>query len=70
MHILSFIFFELLNYLNIENIFLGNLGFNLTRSIICGSLAYYSYKNLNKINDKCLLNNDLNNDLILYHRNF
>lgn len=71
MHILSFIFFELLNYLNIENIFLGNLGFNLTRSIVCGSLAYYSYKNLNKIyNDKCLLDNNLNNDLILYHRNF
>ena len=70
-HFLSFIFYELLNYLNIENIFLGNLGFNLTRSIICGSLAYYSYKNLNNIyNDKCLLDNNLNNDLKIYHRNF
>ena len=71
MHILSFFFFELLNYYNLEKIFLGNLGFNLTRSIICGSLTYYSYKNLDNIyNDKCLLNEDLNNNLKVYHRNF
>jgi len=71
MHLLSYLFFELLNYYNIETVFLGNLGFNLTRSIICGSLAFYSYKNLNKIyNDKCILNDDFNNELIIYHRNF
>ena len=71
MHLLSFLFFELLKYHDIENIFLGNIGFNLTRSFICGSLAFYSYQNLNKIyEDKCLTNNDFNNELIIYHRNF
>ena len=63
MHLLSFLFFELLKYHDIENIFLGNIGFNLTRSFICGSLAFYSYQNLNKIyEDKCLTNNDFNNE--------
>ena len=71
MHLLSFLFYELLTYYHIESIFLGNLGFNLTRSVICGSLAYTSYINLNKIyNDKCLLNENFNNDLIIYHHNF
>ena len=54
MHLLSFIFYKVLNNFNIEKTFLGNLGFNLTRSIICGSLTYYSFKNLNNIyEDKC-----------------
>jgi hypothetical protein len=71
MHLLSFLFYELLTYYHIESIFLGNLGFNLTRSVICGSLAYTSYINLNKIyNDKCLLNENFNNYLIIYHHNF
>lgn len=71
MHILSFIFFNILNHYNIEKIFLGNLSFNLTRSIICGSLAFYSYKNLNKVYlDKCLVDENLNNNLKDYHRNF
>ena len=71
MHLLSFLFYELLTYYHIETIFLGNLGFNLTRSVICGSLAYTSYKNLNKIyDDKCLLNDTFNNDLLIYHHNF
>ena len=71
MHLLSFLFYELLTYYHIESIFLGNLGFNLTRSVICGSLAYTSYINLNKIyNDKCLLNENFNHYLIIYHHNF
>ena len=71
MHLLSFLFYELLTNYHIESIFLGNLGFNLTRSVICGSLAYTSYINLNKIyNDKCLLNENFNNYLIIYHHNF
>ena len=71
MHILSFIFFNILNYYNIEKIFLGNLSFNLTRSIICGSLAFYSYKNLNNVYlDKCLDDEKFNNNLKDYHRNF
>jgi hypothetical protein len=66
MHGLSFLFYELLNHYNIEKIFLGNLGFNLTRSVICGSLAYYSYKNLNKIyDDKCLTNENLIMNLLI-----
>ena len=71
MHLLSFLFYELLTYYNIENIFLGNLSFNLTRSVICGSLAYTSYHNLKKIyDDKCLLDENFNNQLIIYHNNF
>lgn len=71
MHLLSFLFYELLNFYNLEKVFLGNLGFNLTRSIICGSLAYYSYKNLNNIyNDRCLISSELNDNLKNYHRNF
>lgn len=71
MYLLSLIFYKVLNNLNIEKIFLGNLSFNLTRSIICGSLTYYSYKNLNSIyEDKCLENYELNEKLKNYHRNF
>ena len=66
MHLLSFLFYELLTYYHIESIFLGNLGFNLTRSVICGSLAYTSYINLNKIyNDKCLLKDKFNNFIMI-----
>ena len=71
MHLLSFIFYKILNNFNIEKTFLGNLGFNLTRSIICGSLTYYSFKNLNNIyEDKCLENYELTEKLKNYHRNF
>jgi len=71
MHVLSYIFYRGLNYFKIEKIFLGNLSFNLTRSIICGSLTYYSYKNLNNIyNDKCIENNEFYDNLKNYHRSF
>ena len=71
MHLLSFAFYKILNNFNIEKIFLGNLSFNLTRSLICGSLTYFSYKNLNSIyEDKCLENYELNEKLKNYHRNF
>ena len=71
MHMLSYIFYRTLNFFNIEKKFLGNLSFNCTRSIICGSLAYYSYKNINNIYlDKCLDNEVFKNNLKSYHRNF
>lgn len=71
MHLLSYTFYRILNNYNIEKTFLGNLSFNLTRSIICGCLSYYSYKNINNIYfDKCLTNEDFNNNLKSYHRNF
>ena len=43
MHGLSYLFYRILNNYEIEKRFLGNLSFNLTRSVICGCLAYYSY---------------------------
>jgi len=71
MHLLSFIFYKILNNYDIEKNFLGNLSFNLTRSVICGSLAYYSYKKIDTIYiDKCLDNKDLYNSLQIYHRSF
>ena len=71
MHALSYLFYRILNKYNIEKIFLGNLSFNLTRSVICGCLTYYSYKNLNNIYfDKCLTNEIFSNNLKSYHRNF
>ena len=71
MHSISYLFFRILNNYNIENIFLGNLSFNLTRSVICGCITYYSYKNLKNIySDKCLENDTLVNNLKDYHRSF
>ena len=71
MHSLSYLFYILLKKFNLENKFLGNLSFNLTRSVICGSLAYYSYKKIDTIYiDKCLDNKDLYNSLQIYHRSF
>ena len=71
MHCISYLFFRILNNYNIENIFLGNLSFNLTRSVICGCITYYSYKNLKNIySDKCLENDTLVNNLKDYHRSF
>ena len=71
MHALSYLFYRILSKYNIEKIFLGNLSFNLTRSVICGCLTYNSYKNLNNIYfDKCLTNEIFSNNLKSYHRNF
>ena len=38
-----------LNIINIKEHFLGPIGVNLMRSIMCGSLANNSYKNYNLI---------------------
>jgi hypothetical protein len=71
MHGLSFVIYNLLNIFNIENRFLDNIGFNMTRSLICGSISYYSYKNYNRIfDDKCLENETFSNELIHYHHQF
>lgn len=71
MHFLSYFFYRVLKLYQIEKQFLGNLSFNLTRSVVCGSLAYYSYKKIDNIYiDKCLDNQDFNNSLKSYHRSF
>ena len=71
MHSLSYLFYILLKKFNLENKFLGNLSFNLTRSVICGCLTYNSYKNFNIIyEDKCLENDKYFNQIKSYHRNF
>jgi len=71
MHGLNFFFYQLLNYYNIKEKFLGNISFNLTRSIICGSLSYYAYKNYSNVwNDMCLLDKSFNFKLIIYHNSF
>ena len=71
MHGLNYFFYYLLNHFNIKEKFLGNISFNLTRSVICGSLSYYAYKNYSNVwNDKCLVNTSLNNKFFHYHNNF
>lgn len=71
MHGLSYFFFRFFQYHNIEYRFLDNISFNLTRSIICGSISYYSYKNYNLLfNDKCLANEDFFNKLVRFHHLF
>jgi len=43
----------------------------MTRSLICGSISYYSYKNYNRLfDDKCLENETFSNELIHYHHQF
>ena len=41
------------------------------RSVICGSIALYSYQNYSKIfDDKCLENDKFKNQLVLFHDRF
>ena len=71
MHGLSYMIFKILNNYKIENRFLDNIGFNMTRSLICGSISYYSYKNYDRLfDDKCLINEKLNNELFNFHHMF
>ena len=61
----------LLNIINIKEHFLGPIGVNLMRSIICGSLANISYKNYNLIfSDKCILYNSNLEIFKNYHYTF
>jgi len=71
MHGLSYILFKIFQHFNIEHRFLDNISFNMTRSLICGSISYYSYKNYNRLfDDKCLTNEKFSNELIHYHHQF
>lgn len=71
MHGISYVLFRILNNYKIEKYFLDNIGFNMTRSLICGSISYYSFKNYSRIfDDKCLNNKNLENELIHFHHLF
>jgi len=71
LHGISLFFYLLFDQLKIEHVVLGNLSFNFMRSVICGSIALYSYQNYSKIfDDKCLENDKFKNQLVLFHDRF
>lgn len=71
LHGISLFFYLLFDQLKIEHVVLGNLSFNFMRSVICGSIALYSYQNYSKIfDDKCLENDKFKDQLVLFHDRF
>lgn len=71
LHGISLFFYLLFDHLKIEHVVLGNLSFNFMRSVICGSIALYSYQNYSKIfDDKCLENDKFKDQLVLFHDRF